>query len=98
MESIESKTKIETNKKEVIQIVNRIERKQIKANNLTWFAIKSQIMSNVDKSKWINYLVFIGKVDSKWIHIQFFICSCQLVQKHIKMGQKLTKITIIRHY
>ena len=50
---------IESNqiKKEVIQIVKRIETKQIDMNNLTWLAIMSQIMLNINESKWLNYLV-----------------------------------------
>ena len=67
---------IKTNHKEVIRIIKRIEIKQIKMNNSTWIAMKSQMMSNTNESKHINYLVSIRKVNSNWKIIEFFICSC----------------------
>ena len=48
--------------------------KQIKINNLTWFASKSWIMSNTEESKWLNYLVKIGKVNSnKKLFVLLFV-------------------------
>ena len=43
-------------------------------DNLTWFAINFQIMSNTDESKRLNYLVLIGKDYSNEKLFGFFIC------------------------
>ena len=63
---------IETAQTEVIQIVKKS--KQNQSKQIIWhnLSLKSLIMSNTDESQWLNCLVYIGKVHSKWIIIWIF--------------------------
>ena len=52
-------------KKEAVGIVQQNKTNDSKTY-FAWFARKSLIMLNTVDSNWLNYLVLIGKVESKW--------------------------------
>ena len=90
--------RIDINKKEVIQIVKRIETKQIKIYNITWFAIKSRINQQIKRKKtiWLRLEKSI-QMNNYLIFYLFTLNSAKNMSKWVKNEQKCPKITNIWH-